>query len=457
MPDPIDLSPPVKAIGLDPQEAIEFFRSKGYAPPESRFSYRDWFGASHARGFVVAKAMQDDLLATIREAVDDSLAKGLTLDNFNDTLIPKLKAAGWWGQKTMRDPLTGEMRTVQLGSRRRLAVIFDTNLRTSYAAGKWTRIQRTKDLLPYLLYTQLQRVTKREAHTRFHRLVLPADHPLWATHYPPNGYYCACTVRQMSRTMLDNEGIAVSAEPPIKYKTWTDPRTGRRLRVPEGITPGFDTNPGATFLADQGRHDSIAGDLTPEARGAELGLIHEARSRGLRTGSRHLAAMDNDMPSGWIDGGSQRPLPDDTLKVRLADPAASIALIRNQPASQGLSSADLQDLETWPGLSRTVAVAHDGSLHRASLRAETPQPGLAAATASLLNIARQKIRSMSEPGTDDRVIETLAILATARTLDRAGLIDYAWTLAGGSKLMLDNFGTSRMDSLVAEMAASLTP
>ena len=125
--------------------------------------------------------------------------------------------------------------------------------------------------------------------------------------------------------------------------------------------------------------------------------------------------------------------------------------------SQGLSSADLQDLETWPGLSRTVAVAHDGSLHRASLRAETPQPGLAAATASLLNIARQKIRSMSEPGTDDRVIETLAILATARTLDRAGLIDYAWTLAGGSKLMLDNFGTSRMDSLVAEMAASLTP
>ena len=60
---------------------------------------------------------------------------------------------------------------------------------------------------------------------------------------------------------------------------------------------------------------------------------------------------------------------------------------------------------------------------------------------------------MSEPGTDDRVIETLAILAAARALDRAGLIDYAWTLAGGSKLMLDNFGTSRMDSLVAEMAA----
>ena len=48
-----------------------------------------------------------------------------------------------------------------------------------------------------------------------------------------------------------------------------------------------------------------------EARGVELGLIHEARSRGIRTGNRHLAAIDSDTPSGWIDAGSQRPLPDD--------------------------------------------------------------------------------------------------------------------------------------------------
>ena len=456
MADPIDLSPPVTAIGLDPQEAIEFFRSKGYAPPESRFSYRDWFGASHARGFVVAKAMQDDLLATIREAVDDSLAKGLTLDNFNDTLIPKLKAAGWWGQKTMRDPITGEMRTVQLGSKRRLAVIFDTNLRTSYAAGKWTRIQRTKDLLPYLLYTQLQRVNKREAHTRFHRLVLPADHPLWATHYPPNGYYCACTVRQMSRAMLDNEGIAVSAEPQIKYKTWTDPRTGRRLRVPEGITPGFDTNPGATFLADHGRHDTIAGDLTPEARGIELGLINEARSRGLRTGKEHLAAIDldaakpvpggNAAPMGWVSGERDRVQFSPELKEAIGNPARRIGVVHNHPDSVALSSTDLRQLEEKPGLARVVAVGHDGSLYRAT----DPSPGLGYTAERLWQLATLRIsQEAAASGIDARAMQKLASHAAASALDRAGFVKYAHAIAGGSRVNLMRFGEDRMEQLIA--------
>ena len=456
MPDPIDLAPPVMAIGLDPQEAIEFFRSKGYAPPESRFSYRDWFGASHARGFVVAKVMQDDLLVTIREAVDDSLAKGLTLDNFNDTLIPKLKAAGWWGQKTMRDPITGETRTVQLGSKRRLAVIFDTNLRTSYAAGKWTRIQRTKDLLPYLLYTQLQRVTKREAHTRFHRMVLPADHPLWATHYPPNGYYCACTVRQMSRAMLDNEGIAVSAEPPIKYKTWTDPRTGRRLRVPEGITPGFDTNPGATFLADQGRHDKIAGDLTPEARGIELGLINEARSRGLRTGNEHLAAIDLDAanpvpggsaaPMGWVSGDRDRVGGTPEMLAAAKDPARSICIVHNHPDSVALSSTDLKRLEDEPGLKRVVAVGHDGSLYRAT----DPGPGLGYTAERLWQLATLRIsEEAAASGMDARAMQKLASHAAASALDRAGFVKYAHAIAGGSRVNLMRFGEDRMEQLIA--------
>ncbi len=455
MADPIDLSPPVTAIGLDPQEAIEFFRSKGYAPPESRFSYRDWFGASHARGFVVAKVMQDDLLATIREAVDDSLAKGLTLDNFNDTLIPKLKAAGWWGQQTMRDPITGETRTVQLGSKRRLAVIFDTNLRTSYAAGKWTRIQRTRDLLPYLLYTQLQRVTKREAHTRFHRLVLPADHPLWATHYPPNGYYCACTVRQMSKGMLDNEGIAVSAEPPIKYKTWTDPRTGRRLRVPEGITPGFDTNPGATFLADQGRHDRIAGDLTPEARGIELGLINEARSRGLRTGNEHLAAIDlaaanpvpggNAAPAGWVSGERDRVGASQDMGQAIREPARRIGFVHNHPDSVALSSADLELLETRPGLVRVVAVGHDGSLYRAS----DPTPGLGYTAKRLHDLAFLRItEEAAELDMDARAMRRLASHAAASALDRAGYVSYAHAIAGGSRVNLKRFGEDRLEQLI---------
>ena len=110
----IELSP------LAPREAIAFFRSKGFAPALQRFDYRDHWREEHARDFVVAKAMQDDVLATIREDLDKAISGGTTLDAFRDGLAPKLGAQGWWGRSVERDPLNGELRDVELGSMRRM-------------------------------------------------------------------------------------------------------------------------------------------------------------------------------------------------------------------------------------------------------------------------------------------------------------------------------------------------
>ncbi|MBC6416246.1 MAG: hypothetical protein GDA47_00245 [Rhodospirillales bacterium] len=457
MADPIDLAPPVAAAALDPQEAVEFFRAKGYAPPENRFSYRDWWGTSHARGFVVAKAMQDDLMADIRGAVDRAIAEGKTLRQFREELEPKLKAAGWWGRKTLTDPLTGETRTVQLGSRRRLAVIFDTNLRTSYAAGRWMRIQRTKDLLPFLLYSQLQRVNKRDAHAPFHRILLPADHPFWATHYPPNGYFCACTVRQLSEAAVKRRGLAVSPDPPIETRTWTDPRTGRRLRVPKGVTPGFDNNPGASFLADRGRYRAIAGDLSPEAQGIELGLIHEARSRGIRTGNEHVAALDlaaerpipgsNAAPVDWNTKGERGKVGrSDAMTAAVTDPARRISVVHNHPEAKSLSSKDLLRLETEPGLARVIVVGHDGSLYRAS----DPKQMLGYFADRLWQLAWVRIHEEAVwSGMHSPAMRNLANHAANTALDRAGYMNYASALAGGSRVNLQRFGEDRMERIIA--------
>ena len=81
--------------------------------------------------------MQDDLLRDIRGALDRALAEGRTMEQFRAGIEPVLRASGWWGKRTLTDPLTGETREVQLGSARRLRVIFDTNMRTAYAAGRW--------------------------------------------------------------------------------------------------------------------------------------------------------------------------------------------------------------------------------------------------------------------------------------------------------------------------------
>ncbi|WP_420011269.1 phage minor head protein [Tateyamaria sp.] len=461
MADQLDLAPVVTPVSVAPQEALEYFRSKGFAPPDSRFSYRDWWGASHARGFVVAKAMQDDILQDIRGALDQALSEGRTMEQFRDEIEPVLRRKGWWGRRTLTDPLTGETRVVQLGSARRLQVIFDTNMRTAYAAGRWVRIQRTKDALPYLQYIQLQRVEAREAHRPFHEMVVPVDHPWWATHFPPNGYFCACLTRQLSGAAVKRRKLTVTTDPPADTVPWTDNRSGRVVDVPTGITPGFESNPGAAFLADRARHDRVAGDLTPEARGVELGLVNEARARGLRTGAEHLAAvdLDPDRPSaeggvedvaaiGWVSGDPGEVAPDDALSAAMADPNRRIGVVRNHPSPTGLSEHDLTSLGREPGLVRIMAVGHDGSLYRAA----NPRPGLGDIAQALYEMADTLVgEAAADTGLDQSAVRRLVAHASSSALDRADYLDYAHAISGGGRLTFDRFGAQAMDGIIARL------
>ncbi len=452
MTEPVDLAPVVTPTSVAPQEALEYFRAKGFAPPDSRFHYLDWHAASHARGFVVAKVMQDDLLRTIRDAVDKAIAEGQTLEQFREGLEPELKRQGWWGRKVMTDPLTGESRNVQLGSERRLRVIFDTNMRTAYAAGRWVRIQRTKAALPYLQYIQLQRVNARDAHKPFHELVIPVDNPFWATHFPPNGFFCACTTMQMSAAVVKRRGLAITTDPPMDARDWTNPRTGEVVRVPEGITPGFETNPGATFLAEQGRHDRIGGDLEPAARGTEAALVSQVRARGIRTGNEHLAAFDldpdNTRPVDWASGTRSGVNPGEALKAAMSDPARRIGVVHNHPNASGFSKRDLLTLDAYSGLERLVAVDHDGTLYRAS----NARPGLGAVLDALYRYSESLVDTEATGlGMDQAALFQLRGHATATALARAGYLDYAHAITGGNRVNLERFGEAGMTRIIERL------
>lgn len=117
--------------------------------------------------------------------MDSTIADGHGFRHFADNLRPILERKGWWGEKLVRDPKTGKMVRAQLGSLRRLRTIFDTNISTAYAAGKWDRIQRLKDRMPYLRYVAVQDGATRPEHAAWHDTVLPIDDPWWETHYPP--------------------------------------------------------------------------------------------------------------------------------------------------------------------------------------------------------------------------------------------------------------------------------
>lgn len=227
-----------------PQEALAWLKAKKLKPG---FDYRDVWMEEHSIGFTVAKMTQLDLLADVRQLVEDALENGQTFEQFRESLKPLLVKRGWWGQQLMDDPLTGETRIVQLGSDRRMRVIYDTNMRTARAAGQWQRIERTQRAMPYLVYTVGPSREHRAEHLRWKDVCLPVDHPFWRTHMGPNGWGCKCGTRQISRyeyEQMKANGTINTEAPEVRTVRWVNKRTGEEETIPEGIDPGWAYNPG---------------------------------------------------------------------------------------------------------------------------------------------------------------------------------------------------------------------
>ncbi|MEO6361435.1 MAG: phage minor head protein [Sphingomicrobium sp.] len=254
---------------VQPKEALAFFRSKGL---QTGFAWQDVWQEEHARAFTVAKAMSRDLLEDMRGAVDKALADGSTLADFQRELRPLLERKGWWGRKSMLDPATGEQKIVQLGSPRRLKTIFEVNMRSAYAAGRWERAERSKAGFPFLRYVTAGDRKVRPEHQAWHGVVRPIGDDFWNTHYPPCGWNCRCTAVPVSNSMLGRRGWSVTEDPPsFPKEAYTNPRTGEVTAIERGIDPGFNFNVGKAYF------DTLApppngGTAAPPAAGVDAFL-----------------------------------------------------------------------------------------------------------------------------------------------------------------------------------------
>jgi len=261
-----------------PDEVIRYFDSKGQ---KVSFDWRDVAPEEHAYAFTVAKSAGYDILDDIRTAVSEANAKGESFDTFKAQLEPVLRDKGWWGRGLAYDDIRDKWTTGQLGSVRRLRTIYWANLSTARAAGEWDRIERTKDYLPFLVYMRSTAERKRPQHVAWaaQPVVLPVDDAWWASHYPPNGWLCKCSVRQVTRAEAIRLGWTPQIEAPvITMVEWFDKRNGRPVWVPEGIDPGWQTNVGlnrrrnvANFLGDR------LAELSPPGRQAALADIVASR------------------------------------------------------------------------------------------------------------------------------------------------------------------------------------
>lgn len=249
MADPAAPSPPASAwrFGQGPApEVLDYFRAKGMRPS---FHWTEVWQEEHATAFTVAKATRLDVLEAIRAELDRAIAEGLPFESFRSALEPRLKALGWWGIQPVIDPETGLPVEAQLGSPRRLRLIYDANLRTANAAGQWARIWRTRDLLPFLIYQHTTSAEPREEHWHWADIpvTLPVDDPWWETHFPPNGWNCKCWVIQADEEDARAAGwTPETTAPEVVMEDWTNARTGLSYSIPQGIDPGWASNPGRT-------------------------------------------------------------------------------------------------------------------------------------------------------------------------------------------------------------------
>ncbi|MGQ0621348.1 MAG: PBECR2 nuclease fold domain-containing protein [Panacagrimonas sp.] len=272
-------------------EQIEFFRQK---VPLGTRAWTDIWEGEHARAFVVAGAMKDELLIDFKTSIDKAISEGTTLENFRKDFDSIVTRHGW---------------SYNGGRNWRTRVIYETNLRTSYQAARFKQMDEIKALRPFWEYRHSDLVQDpRPEHLAWDKLVLSADDPFWKTHYPPNGWGCQCTVFALSKRDLDAMGKAEPDQAPtLEYEAKTvgvrgpNPRT---VQVPKGIDPGWGYNPGEAAF---GRR-----------------LSEEAMAQWRATGP---AQWERLTPGGWLESGRPERLPAEVASRELVGRAASVAAV----------------------------------------------------------------------------------------------------------------------------------
>lgn len=237
--------PEIKYDPLANKEALAHFNGKVLLTTQH---YAELKAYEHALAFTVAGIADKDMLAEVHKAMTQAMTNGTSFHDFKKQLKPHLMAKGWLAPTFKNDNVDDDKATFadyqkQLGSR--LRTIYHTNKATAYAAGQWERIQRTKEMLPFLQYMPSVSTNKRDNHKSFYGLVREVDDPIWTSIMPPNGFGCKCWVKQLTKTraqkILDEQaekGIVYD----IEMEQVKHPLTGEMMSVPKGVHFSFNHN-----------------------------------------------------------------------------------------------------------------------------------------------------------------------------------------------------------------------
>lgn len=206
------------------KEQVDFLRQKLNLPTEH---YDDILKSAHDCAFMVAGVAKADLLDDFMKTVAQCASEGKSIGWFRKNFDSIVEKHGW----DYNGPHDWRTR-----------IIYTTNMRASYAAGRYAQLT-DPDLLqvrPYWKYNHSDTVAHpRELHQSWDGTVLHYTDSWWKTHFCPNGYGCQCYI------------TAVRAK---EYKGYAAPDDGTYTKIdrygathvlPQGVDYGWDYAPGA--------------------------------------------------------------------------------------------------------------------------------------------------------------------------------------------------------------------
>ena len=205
-------------FNLAPTEAIDYLKNKGF---KLTFDHDELIKEAHHKAFTVAKVTRLDLLNDIHTALNESLEKGTSFKEFQKSLKPTLQKKGWLGTQDITNPKTGEIKTIDIGSRR-LKNIYDTNMRVAYTKARYDH-QMLDPINVYLRYVSELKPTTRVSHAHMHGIIKHRDDIWWNTNHPLNGWGCKCKVVAMSKKIIEKRGYKIdtnSSTENIASKDW---------------------------------------------------------------------------------------------------------------------------------------------------------------------------------------------------------------------------------------------
>lgn len=223
------------------------------------WNWRDTWEEQHREAFVVAKMAKADMLKEVHDSLHEAMENGTPYPewrkkmeaNLQDRWIGKTLGELWdelpEEEKQKRPRPEGAEAEKRIEASR-LRTIYYTNSIVSSQAGQYKQLMKQAEDYPYWRYKTAGDSRVRESHRALHNKVFRYNDPFWETHYPPNGWFCRCSVEALDDYDLKHlEDKEIKVEDGGSHVSWKTRPNGDKVAVWQDGDQQVECAPGWSY------------------------------------------------------------------------------------------------------------------------------------------------------------------------------------------------------------------